>query len=50
MPETTPVPPAQNNAEFFPKGAIAFFVAMLLSFGLIWLAMYVLLIHREIGL
>jgi len=36
--------------EFFPKGAIAFFVAMLVSFGLIWVGMYLLLVHRQLGL
>lgn len=36
--------------EFFPAGAIAFFVVMLVSFGLIWLGMYVLMIHRQVGL
>jgi len=39
-----------NEAEFFPKGAIAFFIAMLASFGLIWLGMYLLLVHRQLGL
>ena len=50
MPENNPVPPAQDHAEFFPKGAIAFFIAMLLSFGLIWFGMYLLLLHRQTGL
>ncbi len=42
----------QQNAEphFFPSGAIAFFVAMLVSFGLIWVGMYLLLVHRQLGL
>lgn len=48
MPENNPAP--QDNAEFFPKGAIAFFIAMLLSFGLIWFGMYLLLLHRQMGL
>jgi hypothetical protein len=40
----------KTDAEFFPKGAIAFFVAMLLSFGAIWLGMYLILAHRQLGL
>ena len=36
--------------EFFPSGAIAFFAVMLAGFGIIWLAMYFLLIHRQVGL
>jgi hypothetical protein len=36
--------------EFFPKGAIAFFAAMLGAFALIWLGMYVLLVHRQLGI
>jgi len=38
------------NEAFYPKGAIAFFVSMLGVFGLIWLGMYALLIHRHSGL
>lgn len=37
-------------AEFFPRGAIAFFVAMMGAFSLIWLGMYALLVHRQTGL
>lgn len=33
--------------EFFPRGAIAFFVCMLVGFAAIWLAMYALLVHRQ---
>ena len=36
--------------EFFPKGAIAFFVSMLIGFGLIWLGMYLLMVHRQLWL
>lgn len=50
MPENNPVPPAQDNVEFFPKGALAFFAVMLVSFGLIWFGMYLLLLHRQVGL
>lgn len=42
--------PEVEKQEFYPKGAIAFFVAMLGAFGLIWLGMYVLLVHRQLGL
>jgi len=33
-----------------PRGAIAFFVAMLLAFGVIWLGMYEILAIRQSGL
>ena len=38
------------EGEFFPRGAIAFFVAMIAAYGLIWLAIYFLLLHRQSGL
>ena len=38
-----------NAEEFSPEGAAAFFVVMILSFGLIWLGMYALLLHRQSG-
>lgn len=41
---------SHRDQEFFPRGAIAFFVAMLVSFGLIWFGMYLLLVHRQLGL
>ncbi len=41
---------SQQTRDFFPKGAIAFFIAMLVSFGLIWFGMYLLLVHRQLGL
>ena len=40
----------KNGAEFVPKGAIAFFIAMLVSFGLIWFGMYLLLLYRQLDL
>jgi hypothetical protein len=43
--EYEPVPVALP--EFFPKGAVAFFAAMLALFGVVWLALYVLMIHRH---
>ena len=38
---------SRPNEEFFPKGAIAFFASMLIGFGLIWLGMYLLMVHRH---
>ena len=51
----TGVAPVSNNdsepaeEEFFPRGAIAFFTAMIAAYGLIWLAIYFLLLHRQSG-
>lgn len=42
--------PEAGLKEFFPRGALAFFGVVLFSYGLIWLAIYVLLIHRQSGL
>jgi hypothetical protein len=39
-----------ETQEFFPKGAIAFFATMLGGFALIWLGMYMLLVHRQLGI
>jgi len=39
-----------TDEKFFPRGAIAFFAAMLGCFGLIWLGMYFLLVHRQMWL
>jgi len=39
-----------TEGEFFPRGAIAFFAAMIAAYGLIWLAIYFLLLHRQSGL
>lgn len=39
-----------EDEEFFPKGAIAFFVTMMAGFGLIWLGMYWMLVHRNLWL
>lgn len=39
-----------KNEEFFPKGAIAFFVTMMGGFGVIWLGMYWMLVHRNLWL
>jgi hypothetical protein len=36
--------------EFFPRGAIAFFAVMVVAYGLVWLGIYCLLLHRQLGL
>jgi hypothetical protein len=41
---------ASAKDEFFPKGAIAFFVSMLIGFALIWVGIYLLMVHRQLGL
>jgi hypothetical protein len=38
------------DEEFFPRGAIMFFAVMIAAFGLIWLGIYFLLLHRQSGL
>ena len=38
---------ADKNSEFFPKGAVAFFAAMLVFFSAGWLALYALMVHRH---
>jgi hypothetical protein len=42
--------PATPDKEFFPRGAIAFFAAVICSYGFIWLGIFLLLIHRQSGL
>jgi len=48
--EETKVEVTDAQDEFFPKGAIAFFASMLIGFGLIWLGMYLLMVHRQLEL
>ena len=36
-----------KEQEFHPRGAIAFFAAMLVFFAAVWLFFYALLIHRH---
>ena len=36
--------------EFFPKGAIAFFVCLMAGFALIWAGIYLLMVHRQFHL
>ena len=38
--------PPPNNDAFFPRGAIAFFAAMILFYVGFWLAFYALLVQR----
>lgn len=41
-----PAPPDKEQ-DFFPRGAVAFFAAMLVLFSAVWLAFYALMIHRH---
>lgn len=36
-----------KEVQFFPRGAIAFFVLMIAFFSLVWLFLYVLMIRRH---
>jgi hypothetical protein len=36
-----------KDQSFFPKGAVAFFAAMTVFFGAVWLALYALMVHRH---
>ena len=38
---------AEQGGEFYPKGAIAFFSAMLVFFAVVWVLFYALMIHRH---
>ncbi|HVN85647.1 MAG TPA: hypothetical protein VMW17_12465 [Candidatus Binatia bacterium] len=40
------MPSSKNDAAFFPRGAIASFVVMLVFYAALWLAMYVLMAAR----
>jgi hypothetical protein len=39
-----------EDKDFFPRGAIAFFAALIALYGIIWLGIYALLLHRQLGL
>lgn len=41
----TPTPTHAN--DFFPRGAVAFFVALLVSFAAIWFGVYALMMARS---
>lgn len=36
-----------DHDEFFPKGAIAFFIALIAFFAMVWLALYGIMIYRQ---
>jgi hypothetical protein len=38
---------SSKEAQFFPRGAIAFFVVMVAFFSIVWLFFYVLMIRRS---
>ncbi|MDR3606641.1 MAG: hypothetical protein P4M08_04575 [Oligoflexia bacterium] len=38
------------DSEFFPKGAILFFLLLIVFFALVWLGIYALMIYRHKGL
>lgn len=37
----------ERMEEFFPTGAIAFFVSLLLFFVVVWLLMYGIMLYRQ---
>jgi hypothetical protein len=37
----------EKQPEFFPRGAIAFFAAMIVFFSAVWLFFYALMIRRH---
>lgn len=39
-----------EEEEFYPRGAIAFFVSMLVGFGVIWGCLYMMMVHRALHL
>jgi hypothetical protein len=43
--DASEAPDAQQ--EFVPRGAVAFFAAMLALFAAVWLALYWLMLHRH---
>lgn len=45
--EKNKAPSSEHN--FFPKGAIAFFISLILFFAVVWLAIYALMIDRHFG-
>lgn len=44
---TSPMPQDGRDDEFFPKGAIWFFVLLVCFFGVTWLGFYALMIGRH---
>jgi hypothetical protein len=41
---------SNESDEFFPRGAIAFFVSLIIGFALIWAGVYLLMVHRQFHL
>jgi hypothetical protein len=39
--------PAETEEKFFPSGAIAFFVALVIFYAVLWLVIYWLMIARS---
>jgi hypothetical protein len=39
--------PESTNDKFFPRGAIAFFVVLLVFYALLWLVIYGVMIARS---
>ena len=39
--------PPREEEQFRPRGAVAFFAAMLVFFAVLWLLFYGLMIHRH---
>ena len=37
----------EKQEEFVPRGAIAFFAAMIVFFAAVWGALYALMLHRS---
>ncbi len=38
---------ASKSEDFFPRGAIAFFVSLIIGFGLIWAGLFYLMVQRQ---
>ena len=38
---------ADPRKEFFPRGAVAFFAAMLAFFAVVWGLLFALMVHRH---
>ena len=38
---------SKNGKPFFPSGAIAFFILLLLLYGVIWFGLYAIMIVRS---
>jgi len=36
------------NEKFFPKGSIAFFIAMIILYAIIWLLVYIVMLKRGV--